>query len=258
MSKKLITAGCSFTVNAKDGPAWPTYLKQSLEPYNYHDFINNALSSAGNGLISRKAIYQVTEELKTRPPEDLLVGIIWSGSSRYDYRLSNTEILNFKRDNTHNGWVENPTSIALKGSKHWVVLNHHWADPKWHPEKKSNIEAETYYRYFFDEVGATIYTLEHMLRVQWFLKSKNIKYFCGFFKNEAINSSHFDHPEVSYLFNELDQTTFLPGTSMYNWVEKNSKSDFKLSPQHDHPRTFQHKEYAEQVILPFLKEKYYI
>ena len=40
------------------------------------------MGSQGNGMIARKAIWAVHEQLKTTPPEQLLVGIMWSGPSR--------------------------------------------------------------------------------------------------------------------------------------------------------------------------------
>ena len=95
MSKLLITSGCSFseciTVNAGKG-TWPNHLAKMLPDYKH---VSYAMGSQGNGLISRGIIYGVCEALKTHSPNEILVGVMWSGSSRHDYRCHNLNDLEF-------------------------------------------------------------------------------------------------------------------------------------------------------------------
>jgi hypothetical protein len=84
MKKKLIASGCSFTFEPW---SWPTPTSQLLNM----DLINVGMGSQGNGLISKKIIYTVDKELKKTKPEDILVGIMWSGIDRHDVYINRFE-----------------------------------------------------------------------------------------------------------------------------------------------------------------------
>jgi hypothetical protein len=165
-------------------------------------------------------------------------------------------MLDFVQNKVDNGWIENPTSFVKNSPKNWVILNIHWSDSE-------NKEAETHYKMFHDEIGASIYSIEHVLRTQWFLQSKGIKYFFTDFIDENIVSYYnMKHSEISYLYEQIDRDFYLPVRSEHNWIVNNSKNlhlwkgDWKKSPYH--PKTEMHKEFVDQVIMPWLKEKNYI
>ena len=65
------------------------------------------------------------------------------------------------------------------------------------------------------------------------------------------------HPEVNYLYKMIDKDTFLPVRHMHDWVNNVSEHDFphKGDP---HPDSEQHKDFVDQIILPFILEKYNI
>ena len=214
------------------------------------------MGSQGNGLISRSIIYGVTEALKIHAPEDILVGVMWSGSNRHDYRCFNTDELSFVQNKIHNGWIENPTGFVKDSVKNWVILNVNWSDTE-------NVEARTHYRMFHDHIGSSIYSLEHVLRTQWFLQSMKINYFFTDYIDENIVSDYNKtHPEISHLYNLLDKNHYLPVSSEHNWIVNNSKyihlwgDDWKKSPCH--PKTEMHKEFVDQVIMPWLTENDFI
>lgn len=265
MNKILITSGCSFTEsdytwkNPTDygvTQTWAFHLGKHVEGLQY-DFINKAMGSQGNGLISRGIIYQVCEELKTRSCDDILVGVMWSGVSRYDYRCESPELTDFSINKVYNGWMENPTGF-IEGYKKWVILNHHWANAN--EKGKINQEAELYYKNFHDMVGSYIYSLEHMLRVQYFLKAKNIKYFFTIYQDHVLDPKFMNLPEIKHLYDLLDKSHFLPVTSEYTWCVE-SKIDLKhwiLPHPYNHPSSIHHKSFVDQIILPWLKTKNYL
>jgi hypothetical protein len=241
MSKLLITGGCSFSECVSFSQhTWPIQLSKILHPDWQHK--PTGMGSQGNGLISRRIIYQVMEELKTTNPEDMLVGIMWSGPDRHD--LYHTENIYF---DVHEAWLENPTKFVKNTPGHWIILNGGWRSSY----------ARNYYTNFHEHVGSLIYTIEHMLRVQWFLKQHNIKYFMTTYTAEVLPDIVKSHPEVEYLYKQIDFDKFLPVTGEYEWCAEHMPNDFPR-PNDNHPGIEQHTAFTEQVIIPFLKEKQYI
>lgn len=236
MSKLLITGGCSFSeCISKHIDTWPRHLAKVLPEYNH---ISTGMGSQGNGLISRKIIYQVTEALKTTLPDDILVGIMWSGPDRHDF-YANKDVLFTSDQHTENMWMENPTKFIKDSKGAWVILNHHW-----------NLDlAKMHYRYFHNTIGAEINTYEHILRVQWFLKLHNIKYFMSTFTSGVLNPVFKNHPDIKHLHNQIDFDNFLPVTGEYEWCNLDSKKTGIL-----HPTSEQHFEFTQQVILPHIKK----
>ena len=166
MGKILITSGCSFSECLSTVvDTWPRHLYRHLQNNGFSEHISSAMGSQGNGLISRGIIYNVNEALKKYSSEEILVGVMWSNATRLDYRCTDPNLLSWGNQNT-DGWIENPTSFVKDAEKRWVILNHGW---------EGNTEAITYYKHFYDYIGSVIYSLEHILRTQYYLKSKGIK-----------------------------------------------------------------------------------
>jgi hypothetical protein len=235
----LVTGGCSFSeCISTDIDTWPRHLARSLPDYTH---VSTGLGSQGNGLISRKILYQVSELLKTTPADDILVGIMWTSPDRQDFYLNN-----IKLGHNIDGWMENPTSVIPQDKeKHWIILNHNWC----------NEFAKQYYSTFHSEIGSLLYTCEHILRVQWFLKLHNIKYFMSTFTS-ILFSNKINYPEVKYLYDQIDFDQFLPVSGEYEWCRDHSGLAF---PRNDrHPGSAQHRVFAERVIFPFLQDKKYL
>ena len=256
MKKILITSGCSFSECISTYvDTWPRHLARLLPNYEHKSY---AMGSQGNGLISRGIIYSVVEALKTYKPEDILVGVMWSGSDRHDFRCHDNHELYFVQAKIHGGWIENPTQFVNNANKNWAILNVNWAGDE------GNIEAETYYKMFHDSIGHSIYSIEHILRVQYFLQKHKIKYFFSDFSdNNIVLGGHINHPEINYLYNLIEKEYYLPVTSEHRWCYENSKHH-DLWPQGwekmhwIHPKTEMHKEFVDRVIVPWLREKKYI
>ena len=246
MSKLLITGGCSFSdIGFIDRKTWPLILADSLIEYKG---LHLGKSSNGNGLISRRLIYAVFDSLKNNKPSDILVGVMWSGPSRYDFYNENTEYKNIKPLFCT---IENPTGFVNENeNKNWIVYNHQWDDT-------ITPNCSTFYKNFHDPIYSQLTTIEHILRTQWFLEKHNIKYFMSTYTNEVLSLDFIKHPEVEYLYKQINFDKFLPVTGEYNWCMEHMPNDFPF-PNDNHPGTKQHTVFTEQVIIPFLKEKQYI
>jgi hypothetical protein len=235
MMKTLITSGCSFSECISSHlDTWPRHLAQELPDYTH---ISKAMGSQGNGLISRSIIYQVSNTLKTSVPEDILVGIMWSGVDRHDYYRENPPPMeNIDR------WMTNPTKFIPESKGGWLILNNGWRIE----------EAKNYYVNFHDYVGAMIVTLEHILRVQWFLKANNIRYFMSTYTSEVLPDWIKTHVDTQHLYDQIDFDHFLPVKGEDIWCREYFESvDY-------HPSTEQHQAFTKQVIIPFIKDRRYI
>lgn len=237
--KKLITSGCSFseciTPNIK---TWPKHLADLLPEYQHQSF---AMSSQGNGLISRGIVYGVSEALRDYRAEDILVGVMWSGPDRHDFFRYNPQL------DYHDGYVENPTGFIPDHQKRWVIINQNW----------KNSYARTYYTQFHDFTGARIYTLEHILRTQWFLEKHQIPYFMTTFTGDVLHEDFCTKPDAVHLYDMIDREKFLPVAGEFEWCRDQSGIEFP-EPGDPHPSSEQHSLFASQVILPFLQQCGYI
>lgn len=243
--KQLITGGCSFSECKSPWiETWPKHLADALPDY-YHT--STGVSSQGNGLISRQIIYQVTESLQHSAADDLLVGIMWSGPERHDFYVDqHSNFLQSQVDDPH--WETKLQKALVKFVKDsqggWEICNHHW----------HNQISKTYYKQFHTYFGSLIYTLEHILRTQWFLQHSGIKYFMTTYTGEVLPEIVHIHNDMKHLSTMIDTTCFLPVVGEYEWCRDYSGVEFPVSND-NHPGTQQHKQFVEKVVVPFLKER---
>ena len=174
MNRYLITSGCSFSeTHSTHFESWPEHLLKLLPKYSP---ISKGLASQGNGLISRGIIYEVSKKLKDGvPAKDILVGVQWSGPDRMDFLFDNPQYAKHKlaRDagmfdkneyTNWDGWMENPTGF-IEDDKNWVIASLGWK------------LGRRYFELWHSRDQGSIYTLEHILRAQWFLEKHNITSF---------------------------------------------------------------------------------
>lgn len=239
MKKVLIASGCSFTMENWN---WPAHLASEIDL----KLINVGMASQGNGLISRKLIYAVETALKKYSPDEIIVGVMWSGTDRAEYHTYDGS------DVIHWGFkiidptTKNPTNV-VDSLYNWRIMNHHW----------KNKESLNYYKNYHTAVYGMVSTIEHVLRVQWYLKQLGIDYFMTTYMDIFDDNYLIENKEVTHLFKMVDFNTFLPIKGCYEWVKENY-SELGL-PSNDktatHPTSFGHKKFSEEVITPFLKEK---
>jgi hypothetical protein len=237
MSKILVTGGCSFSQPGMHTRTWPQHLSWAMPK---HTHVPTGLGSQGNGLISRRVIHQVYELLKSHSNENICVGIMWSGPNRQDFYFQDTPLI-LKEDNAS----ENPTKFIQNSTGSWTILNHHWNMPL----------SKSYYQLFHDMVGQYIYSYEHILRTQWFLKLHNIKYFMTTYTGEVFQE--IDHADTKHLYDQIDFDHFLPVVGEYEWCRDYSGLEFPVKND-NHPSTEQHRLFTKQVIIPFLQQRNFI
>lgn len=239
MKKVLIASGCSFTFEKWN---WPGHLGRDIGV----EIINVGMGSQGNGLISRKLIYAVETALRKYRPEEILVGVMWSGTDRVEYHTHDGSNVIHWGTKIFDPNIKNPTNV-VKGQYNWRIMNHHW----------DNKESLNYYENFHTSIYGMVVTIEHVLRIQWYLKHLGIDYFMSTYMDIFGDKILTENSEVDYLFKMIDFETFLPIKGCYEWVKENYS---KLGlPSNDktatHPTSFGHRKFSEEVIEPYLKEK---
>lgn len=237
----LITGGCSFSECISSDEVLITWPKHLAEKLNY-THIPTGMGSQGNGLISRKLLYNVHRQLKTHKPEELIVGVMWSQPNRWEYYQDVKQPFESNID----GWQYNPVSVVKNSQGGWVITNHHW---------KHKLST-TYYKSYYNSVYAQLQTLEHILRVQWYLNQQGVRHFMS-----NITSTVFDHDamqdaECQHLKEMIDWSRFLPCEGEYEWCRDNTTHAFK--PNDKHPTSEMHKDFVDRLIMPWLiKQGYY-
>jgi hypothetical protein len=236
--KTLIASGCSFTHQ-------PWSWAYKLKEINEYNLLNVAMPCQGNNIIAQKVLYNVSQQLKIKRKEDILVGVMWSGVDREDFFMYDVNRLE-----NIDGWEENPTNI-IEGQKNWVIMNSNWDNPI----------ARLWYENFHTYVGAMIDTLKNVLLTQLFLEKNNIKYFMTTYMNifDTIKEDILFNPEVEYIYKMINFDNFLPVDGCYEWVKINCKEkgfnlvDLNGGIDIHHPNDYGHEMFTKDIIVPFLK-----
>lgn len=239
MIDTLLISGCSFTFEPH---CWPNHVAKELSL----DEINVGMGSAGNGLIAKRLMSTCERLLKEKKPEEILVGIMWSGTDRHhkytDHKIDSSVYL---EDGSLDERVQNPTWAGNPEHLHWIMMN------PWHLQTS---HSEKYYLEYHTDIHGQTTTLEYILLTQLYLKSKGIKYFMTTFKNIFSEDWNFDknNLEVKYLYDQIDFSKFAPIDGCMEWVTEHYPE--KGFPQRwdDHPNEFGYKKFAEEVLVPFI------
>lgn len=237
--KTLLVSGCSFTFEPWN---WPTFVANEFD----YDLINVAMGCQGNGLIFRKLIYKLDELLKTKSPEDIIVGVMWSGIDRVEFHMKDV-----KFPANYDGWKENPTCV-IPGINTWVIGNHHW----------TNKYSKLWYVTYYSDIEMAIKTMEYIIFTQMYLEKHRIKYFMSTYM-DIFHSKYSEHitysKEVKYLYDMIDFSKFLPVSGCHEWVKEHyNDGGFNNPDEHGnigvHPTEFGHKMFSDEVIVPFIKK----
>jgi len=239
--KTLISSGCSFTAHSHN---WPYILEES---YGFN-LINCAEASQGNGLISRKLIHKLNKLVEYPNPKNLIVGVMWSAIDRGERYIEPGDMYVGPPFLNHN-----PTRVSE--DSHWSGWR--MMSPQWDKSE----DCIQYYKIFNHPISSIVHTIEHILRVQWYLEKMKINYFMStmqhIFYDDLINNA-----EVRYLYDMIDHTKFLPVKGCHDWVKDNYKAEGFLPPDPKwdgridmHPTRFGHERFTEEIIVPHLKER---
>lgn len=239
MIQLLITSGCSYSQVPNQDKSWPMHLSERLNLPSE----NLGKGSAGNGMISRTIIYSVTKALESYNADEILVGIMWSGLARFEIYKKNKDIGITKIPGEL--CYCNPQSI----NKDIVDKNYVLITPVWEDEL-----SKIFYKNIYSPEWACIVNLEHILRTQWFLKSKNIKYFMTFYDDDALPDKIMQlNPDIKFLFAQLDWTNFIKVYNMGNWARGTGLPYAR--PPDPHPSSEMHELYVNEHIIPHLVER---
>lgn len=259
--KHLVVGGCSFSDGTDD---WPTALVNRLENYTLH---NTARGSSGNEMISRRVIHKVNDLLKQESADNIIVGIMWSGSSRNCFYANNKKDI-LKVFAPHGKQIYKKGIQALQDKDAYDL---HSTNPHMWPEEDTQgawlnatvgmnyLHNQKYIELFHDDTLSVVRTLEHVLRTQWYLESKNINYFMvPYMKNWILETDRINTVQVNYLLDMIDYDKWLPIVGEYEWVKENAKSPWRNKYKNDlHPSEAQHEDFVNEVVMPWLKKKKY-
>lgn len=240
--KALVTSGCSFSncsnydqFQVEENKTWPIWLREKLLIPHFSE----AMAGQGNGLISRKTLHRLNALLKTYKPEEIFVGVMWTGRDRFDFFFEDPIELPTNND----GWLENPTKIVSNAPGGWVILNPHW----------SHRYNAPWFKNYYNETAGQVYTLEHIVHLQNFLKLKGINYFfTSSFSSHINHSAASADPNCSWLYEQIDWSNWLPIESQRHWITDNCEIP---GANNFHPRNEQHEKFVDQVIVPWLKQR---
>ena len=231
----LVTGGCSFSTvfnhnaDITHGGTWPHVLKLLWCNDDWEHF-STASEGQGNGLISRRLIYTLSQLLfeKKVLPEQILVGVMWSGPPRGELYCD---------------YVENRNLIKFidESVGAWQLIL----------QPPNNGITRFYYKHIQHQIPSQIFTYEHVLRLQWFLKCHNIKYFMTTYTKEVFPDDLKNHSDIKHLHDQVDWSKFLPIDGAYEWCRDHSNISFPI-PGDMHPGFKQHHAFTERVVIPFV------
>lgn len=239
MIKLLVTSGCSYSQVPNADVTWPVHLSKELNIPS----INLGKGATGNGMISRTVIYEVTKALNIYKNDEILVGIMWSSLNRF-------EIYKKEKDIGINNifgdiYYCNPQSITSDfNTRNYILVNQLWNDEL----------SKLFYKNIYSSEYGCIINLEHILRTQWFLKEKNIKYFMTFYNDDGLPGRDTDNdPDVQFLYSQLDWNNIVKVYDMGGWARKTGLPYAR--PPDPHPSSEMHELYVNQHIIPHLVER---
>ena len=238
--KCLITAGCSFSQVPNSDVTWPVHLRDFLQPSNVY-FLGQG--AAGNGIISRKVIYHTIQALKIYKPEELLVGIMWSGRDRQEVYNTDPNFPHHDLQSSSEGY-RNPVRVA--DEYNFYLMNAHWDD-----DATSN-----YIKNYYDEIGAYLISLEHILRTQRFLKQHKIPYFMTEYSIDCLptrDTRISNHSDISYLLDMIDTDEWIEVDNMWQYAV-DSGIPFARPPD-PHPSTEHHFKFTRDKIMVHLHKR---
>jgi len=166
----IITAGYSFT---NCGMSWPYHIENQ-------NVYNVGTVGAGNGYISRAAIWECENLLKNGiPTEEISLIIMWSGIDRFEVLSTSDSPLHkdYIGESKDRWWLSNYNQNLDERESVWLKSS--IPDMDW--DNRAVIDLfKQYWKYFYTEEESILKTLEYILRDQNYCKVKNIKYkFCS-------------------------------------------------------------------------------
>jgi hypothetical protein len=260
--KHLVTSGCSFTDTLSSRyKAWPIPLSENIGLF----LSNYGLSSSGNDLICRQAMYGVDKLLSEGVnPKEILVGVMWSGSNRKDlFTTENSKTFLERVSRWFNVYTDEGMERHLKGTRNpykfvpdsvgqWIIQNGNWPDIL---SQFSSVAG--------DYIGNVIITYEKILALQYYLESVGVDYFFTSYFGHGTFSGIKDNlpPDISWMHKLVDWEKWLPVDGEFEWCYDKGIKDYGLEGiatdifDAKHPLPNHHEMFVKEVILPHLQKR---
>ena len=210
----LVTGGCSFSTSGDNQhQTWVDYIGQK---YDFRRYLYTGSPASGNELIAERVIYALQTLLdKGHSPNDLYLGVVWSGIERKELFITSVDTEKFnllgkyselddsvKREgentlliSSYSGMVSNTSNVWKKNRK-VHILKEIAATPNgylksgglpykddWWKTKPQRDYFNLWYDNFYSVEKQFIETLKSILLVQTFCERHNIKYFMSVWQN---------------------------------------------------------------------------
>ena len=259
MCKVVVIGGDSFV--ERSGITWPTHL---VEHDEYCEGINVAYGGVSNKFIRMATMWGVNHMIEWGvSTKDMLVVVSWSGPSRSSLYTDEDDTHLFKK---YGGFkLDTKFTMSTKSDDYtYMPLCSPWDNPT----------NETYYNEIENERNSIIDTLHDILSLQQFLKNRGINYMMttswniidipydtwNLIHNDPMDSSigtcdKLNLPEYSWIKDMIDWGKFIPIKGQWEWTNKMFEGRGS-DPNSHHPLEHEHKDFANNIVIPFLKKLY--
>lgn len=295
MIKHLITGGCSFSFGQHIN-GWTGQITRYLEKFNPNlTYEHTGYLSQGQDLIQKKVTLAVMDAFdKGIKPEEILVLVMWSGTSRKAWYIDNSDII----EKMTKGWKKfqggmSSQFLDLKNKN--LNLGHFF-----HTSNDSRFDYNPnggwYFTvdgsdckldfvqdyYLIDQhtygIGKVHGSLENIIMLQTFLQLHKIKFVHQFFMDRVFMDieNNKDHDLIKYLYTNLDQTCLIK-EGMFEHLHTYlpyPKETAVLMPHHDrikldagrgyfatdgfHPGEKGAEMYCRDLLFPYIHKKGYV
>jgi hypothetical protein len=266
--KVLITSGCSLSDTMdydrtdnepwKNLKVWPIWVEEHFKP---EVAIHSGLGSTGNDLISKKAIYHCTQQLKKHNAEDICLVVAWSRIDRNAKLVEKSSLLgnvfynernkqiSERPEKKNHTWVYQFSDYSNNVNENdtaWVYFN------VWKYIK----EVDYYYGYFQEHINMMENTLWNMLAVKSFCELHNIKYVWTTIDDSYMEEQHIHkHWSISHLYDSIKTCKGrMLQCSMAKYIKDTANNTDIQYVQNDgvHLGTLGHKMISEDIIIPYI------
>lgn len=293
MIKHLITGGCSFSAG-KQFDGWTSELtKKMLSSNDSLTYEHTGYYSQGQDLIQKKITLAVSEALDNNiSPEEILVVVMWSGTSRKAWYIDNEEII----QRMTVGWKKffggmssqflDLKNVSTTTEKHWFETSNGSKfdyNPKggWYfTVDGSDCPLEFVREYYMLDkhthgVGKVHSSLENIIMLQNFCRLHKVKLINQFFMDSVYQDieTHKNHQIINYLYKQLDLDSMITlgmFEHLHSYIGVDRKDALRLSHAdrkrlngnsdyfHEdgfHPGKIGSKIWCNDVLFPFLVQK---
>jgi hypothetical protein len=268
MINHFITGGCSFTHWEN---SWVNTVENYLKSKNNNlTSLNTSFPSQGQGMIQKKVMLALVEAFnKGIPPEEILVIVMWSGTSRSVWYIDNPDTIK-KMD---------LTDRRLLDLKNISVDSGGWYSTEHGNNKNDHILGFTQQHFLIDKftggVGKVHDSLENIIMLQNFCKLHNVTLIQQFYMDFVFEDieEHKNHQIINYLYKQLDFDNIIT-QGMLEYLEffltipkkkaekltseqriKSSRNSELFSSDGFHPGEYGTKLWCKNILFPFLKSK---